>query len=418
MKNNKSWDWQTPEKKIPVQEWEDRFNWVQTLCVSPDGEKIAAIVNTDEMEFDVCVNGETWGDPVEKAWALQFTPGGQLAVLASRDEEWGVGVDGEFWENWFDYAWNLQSTPDGSHIAVTVQKEMEYGMAVNGKTWDHLYQNISGMVLSPQGTTAAVVQVKPLGQADIEGFAAGIFSAALDGKITSDIYMNVRDICFSPQGDAIAYGVRRNRLDYSISGPDAPWQKTFQYTWTPGFADDGKSVIAPVRIGGKWHLFKEDSDFWGRPYEQLWNLEVHNPTGKIAAVVSQKFGKWGICIDGETLDFECDTMISDMQFSEDGSKMAAVYKDHGTWDITVNGQRWHLNADKLWRPVFSPKGDILATRMEKNGRYHLIVNGRVYNTSFDMVFAPQISPDNSHILLKTLSGGIYTRQVLPLDQII
>ena len=45
----------------------------------------------------------------------------------------------------------------------------------------------------------------------------------------------------------------------------------------------------------------------------------------------------------------------------------------------------------------------------------------VRQTMVDMMqvmLADEISPDNCHVLLKTLSGGTYTRQVLPLDQII
>ena len=53
------WDWETPEKKIALSDWTEKFRWVEEPSVSPDGEKIAAIVNLDEGEFNVCVNGQT-----------------------------------------------------------------------------------------------------------------------------------------------------------------------------------------------------------------------------------------------------------------------------------------------------------------------------------------------------------------------
>ncbi len=60
MTHEQSWDWSTDLKEIPIKEWNDRFNWVEDYCISPDGESIAAIVNIDEMLFSVCENW-SWG---------------------------------------------------------------------------------------------------------------------------------------------------------------------------------------------------------------------------------------------------------------------------------------------------------------------------------------------------------------------
>ena len=98
MKDEKTWDWQTEKKEIPVKEWKDSYNWVEEFHVSPDGEKIAAIVNIDEAEFSICMNGETWEETLEKAWALRFLPDGRLVALVANDEEWTVCVDGISWE--------------------------------------------------------------------------------------------------------------------------------------------------------------------------------------------------------------------------------------------------------------------------------------------------------------------------------
>jgi len=418
MKDKQNWDWQTPEKQVPVKEWQDEFNWVQQPCVSPDGEKIAAIVNTDEAEFAVCVNGQTWPETVEKAWSLQFIPDGRLAVLMANDDEWTVGVDGEPWETGFDYIWDLKTTPDGAFIGAAIQTDGEYGMAVNDQMWEQLYQNITGTVLSPQGASAAVVQVVPMGQADITTFASGIFSAALNGEVASETYMDIKDICFDSQGKKIAYAIRKNRLDYSIANHHFPWSSDFQFTWGPCFADHGKSVIAPVRRNGKWFLYKDNADFWNRPFEQVWNIAVHEPSNKIAAIVSEKFGKWSVCENNTMLDFSCDTMISELFYSDNGQLLIALFKDKGTWDIAVNGKKWNLTADKLWAPQVSSDTTVLAARMEKNGRFHLVVNGTVYPEQFEMMFEPAISPDNKKILLKAIKNGIYSRQILSLDKIV
>ena len=61
MTDTSNWDWETKEKLVSdLNEWKSSYNWVEEPYVSPDGEKIAAIVNTDDMEFNICENGKAW----------------------------------------------------------------------------------------------------------------------------------------------------------------------------------------------------------------------------------------------------------------------------------------------------------------------------------------------------------------------
>ncbi len=417
MKDERTWDWQTPKKEIPVKEWQDRFNWIEETHVSPDGEKIASIVNCDEAQFTICVNGDIWDDIFEKAWSLRFMPDGRLAALVSNDEEWTVCLDGISWETRFDYIWDLKVTQDGSFIGIAVQKDMKYGMAVNDTVWNHLYENITGIVLSDQGTSAAIVQVDPLGQADIDGFGSGIFAVAKDGVAQSQKFMNIWDLSFDSTGQQIAYAIRKNRLEYSLVKNNSPWNQTFQSVWKPKFVDKDNSIIAPIRQDGKWGLFKDGTPFWRRKFAQLWKLNVHDHTKKIAAIVSDKFGKWTVLEDEKPWDFYCDTIISDLFYSDSGNQLVAVFKNKGHWDVAVNGKPWNIKADKLWPPVLSSDNKIFATRMEKKGKYYLVVNGKTYQKPFDMVFEPRISPDNDKILLKSIHNGIYSRQILGLDAV-
>ncbi len=100
----KSWD--TGEKKIPFSDWKKAYNWVEEPQTSPDGEKIAAIVNIDEGEFTVCVNGQSWEPVYDKIWYLRFSPDGRATALVSEMGEWTVAVDGVPWENRYGYVWN------------------------------------------------------------------------------------------------------------------------------------------------------------------------------------------------------------------------------------------------------------------------------------------------------------------------
>ena len=45
MTNLTDWDWETPEKQVAMKDWTDRFRWVEEPYASPDGEKVAAIVD-------------------------------------------------------------------------------------------------------------------------------------------------------------------------------------------------------------------------------------------------------------------------------------------------------------------------------------------------------------------------------------
>ncbi|MEX1314148.1 MAG: Tmc redox complex protein TmcD, partial [Desulfotignum sp.] len=140
MEDNTSWDWGTELKEIPVDEWRTRFNWVQSPRVSRDGERIAAIVNLDEMAFNVCVNGEVWEGEYEKIWSLAPISGSGFAAFVARDEEWTVAVDGQEWTHWCDFIWQMMVSPDGRTLGAAFQSDSEYGVLVNDTPWEHRYE--------------------------------------------------------------------------------------------------------------------------------------------------------------------------------------------------------------------------------------------------------------------------------------
>jgi hypothetical protein len=257
-----------------------------------------------------------------------------------------------------------------------------------------------------------------MGQGDIEGFSAGIFSAAVDGSAQSEKFMNIWDISFDNQGKQIAYSVRKNRTDYSLVNNNDLWDKDFQFVWQPQFIGKDNSLVAPVRLAGKWTLFKDGNPFWKKNYGQLWKLTTHQDSGKIAAVISEKFGKWNVTENETPWTIQCDTIISDLYYSDNGDSLFAVFKNKGYWDVAVDGKQWNIKADKLWNPIISSNNEIFATRLEKDKQFYLCVNGKMYKESFDMIFEPAISPDNDKILLKSIKNGIYTRQILNIDNIL
>ena len=158
MDDSSQWDWNLGQRDIAdMASWRSKFNWVEEPQASPDGEKIAAVVNQADGEFTVCVNGQPWESIFDKIWYLRFAPDGRLSALVSEMGEWTVAVDGVAWENKFGYAWNTMFSPGGENIAVAVQRDMAYGMALNDAPWEATFPNMTNPTISPDGTRTAAV---------------------------------------------------------------------------------------------------------------------------------------------------------------------------------------------------------------------------------------------------------------------
>ncbi len=414
MEEKQSWDWSTQVKEIPFKEWESKYNWVEELCISPDGESIASIVNLDEMAFGICENGNLWNGEHEKAWSLKALPDNRYAVCVCQDEEWSLVVDGQPWSNQFDFIWNLNTSKDGSHIGIAFQRDMEYGMAVDNQAWEEGYENITGMTLSQTGKTAAVVQVDGMAAADVDAFAKGVFSVAKDGNPGKERFLNIWDISFDESGDRLAWAVRLDRENYGIAVDGSVWDSRFQAVWRPIFCNGGTNVVAPVRTGGKWFLYKDGSQLWPSAYENIWRLDINPKSNEIAAVVASEFGKWSIAQNDRIWSLSWDGMVRDIYHSKDGSALVAVFKDNGYWGLAVNDRAWRLSCDKLFVPSISDDGSVVAVCFEKDGQYFTAVNDNVVAGPYTYMADPVVSPDKDKVLIKGIVNGIYKRSIAAL----
>ena len=412
MDEKTSWDWHTDLKEIPFKEWEAKFNWVQSPIVSADGECVAAIANSDEMVFNVCVNGRVWEEEYEKVWCLTPVSDHGFAAFVASDEEWTVVVDGEPWSSRCDFLWDMMISSDGKTLAAAFQSDSEYGVIVNDVPWEVQYESMSGAVLASDGSSAAVVQVESIAAADVDAFKKGLFCVAHNGKVQDKRFLNIWDISFDSSAKHIAYGVRLDRESYSIVQDDTIWDNRFQSVWQAEFLDEN-ALIAPVRLNGKWYLFKNNEPFWDTAYNQLWHPAV-SQAGEVAAIVSTPFGRWSVAVNDKIWNLSWDTMISDIFFSQDGSSLAAVYKHKGFWDLAVNRKPWLLCADQVFFSKMSPDGSVVAVVAEKKGQYQLFVNGKILASGFSFMADPVISPDGSKVMLKGIKNGIYKRQIISL----
>ena len=265
----------------------DRRQGLEEPYVSLDGEKVAAIVNTGEEAFNVCVNGVTWERDFDKIWHLRFLPDGCLTALVSELGEWTVAVDGSSWQNMFGYVWNPLYSRYNGHMAVAVQQDMRYCMALDGKPWNQTYANMTYFAMSDCGTkTAGAVQVVDADSGEIHKFKQGTFSAALQGKAWDKTFVNVWNPTISPDGEHLAAEVRQSLYDYTIAVDGQIWDRVYTCVWEPVFHPTKHHVVAPVRVGGHWMLAQDGEILWDRPFVQLWH-QMFSPDGdRIAAVVA------------------------------------------------------------------------------------------------------------------------------------
>ncbi len=412
-----NWDWETGEKVIAVAPWSEQFKWVEEFQVSPDGERIAAIVNQDEAEFRVCVNGEPWEAVFDKAWYLRFSPDGRLTALVSEMGEWTVAVDGTPWETKFGYVWNTLFSRDGRHIAVAVQQDMQYGMALDDACWPDLFANLSNASLSPDGShTAAAVQVEALSEAQIHRFQEGTYSAADNGRPWQGRFVNVWRIAHGPD-ERLAAEVRVNLYEYTIAVDGVCWEQTFPAVWEPVFNPDTGAVTAPVRHSGKWELFQDGSPLWEQGYTQLWHQTFSASGNTLAAIVAPSFGKWTVAVDGKPWPVSFGGMVTDLVISDNGARVAALGKEGDVWRVAVDGTVWAHALDRAWQPVFSPGGEHVAVKVEKDGVYTLAVDGRLWTEAGEALFDPVFSPDGAKLLVKMIKEGKYYRRVVPVTEL-
>jgi uncharacterized protein YrrD len=108
-------------------------------------------------------------------------------------------------------------------------------------------------------------------------------------------------------------------------------------------------------------------------------------------------------------------MVSDVVFSPDGSRLAALAKEGPVWKVVVDGKAWSHRFDMAWPPVFSPNGETVAAKVEKKGQYAFVVNDRMGSQVCEAAWDPVFSPDGDRMLLRSIEDGIYYRRVVPVS---
>lgn len=415
------WDWEKGKRTVLSSVApKDGHLWQEEAYVSPDGETFAAVVRLEDESFSLRVNDGQWEEAFEKAWLPRFAPDGRLTALVMQDDEWTLAVDGEPWEERFAFIWGTMFG-GGGQIVAAVQQDMAYGLCVDGAPWENLFENANEFALRPDGKkSAAVVQVKSLKQADLEGFRSGIFSLAVDGEVWDASFMNLWTPVFDERGgERVACQARLNAFEYTIVVNGEPWSATYNCVWAPAFDPATGALAAPVRQGGRWGMAVDGAIHWQPSYHQCWQQQWSRDGKRLWAVVAPEYGKFTVaCNDkpwGQTFP-----VISDLTLSPDGARAAALASHiNADYRVVVDGAPWQGLWDMAWQPAFSPDSAHVAALMRNaGGKYTYLVDNKPVGESFTQAWSPIFSPDSSAVLLRGIQENALVRIVLPLKDIL
>ena len=417
---SEQWDWERGKRTVlasvaPKAE----YLWQEEPHVSPDGETFAAVVRLEDESFTLRVNEAEWEESFEKVWLPRFTPDGRLTSLVMSDDEWTLAVDGVPWEERFAFIWGTMFG-QGGQIYAAIQQDMRYGLAVDGAPWEELFENANEFALSGDGRkSAAVVQVKSLKQADLEGFRSGIFSLAVDGsRAWEDSFMNLWTPVFDQRGgERIACQARLNAFEYTIVVNGEPWPSSYNCVWEPAFDPATGALAAPVRQGGRWGMAIDAALHWAPKYYQCWQQQWSPDGKKLWAVVAPEYGKFTVACNDKpwTATFP---VITELTLSPDGSRAAALScLRNADYHLVVDGKAWQGPWDMIWKPIFSPDGEHVAILAQSGESFTYLVDNKPVGESFTRAWPPSFSPDSASVLLRGIQNKALVRMVLPLKDI-
>ncbi len=411
-----TWDWEKGKKVIvPSVAPQPGTMWQNELYASPDGSRMAAVVRLEDESFTVRVNDTPWESTFEKAWLPRFGPDGRLTALVMLDDEWTVAVDDVAWEERAAFMWNT-TFGAGGQVYAAVQIDMRYGLCKEGVLWENLFENANCFALRHDGRkSAAVVQMKSLKQADIDGFSSGIYTVAVDGKPWESTFVNLWTPVFDVRGgERVAAPARLNLYEYTVIVNGEPWPATYNCVWEPAFDPATGAITVPVRQGGRWGIASEAAMYWEPTYFQCWNQQWSNDGKHLWAIVAPQYGKFTVARDNKPWAATF-PVVTDLTLSPDGTRAAALAnKQNDNFRIVVDGVAWAGEWDMAWKPVFSPDGQHVAALVRKNNCMSIVMDGKPWRETFTQAWSPAFSPDSRSLLIRAVQDGAFIRQVVPL----
>jgi hypothetical protein len=143
--------WTIAENGSPI--WDGRHVQLWNQRLSPDGERIAAVVAPSFGQWTVAVDDALWPLRIsDLVLPPVFSPDSQRVAAAIRDQErWTMVVEGKVWPESFDMVWDPVFTPDSRSVMAKVERDGRFAVAIDGRVWSPWFEGLWTPVPSPDG---------------------------------------------------------------------------------------------------------------------------------------------------------------------------------------------------------------------------------------------------------------------------
>lgn len=138
--------------------WKRKYVQLWHQKVSPDGNRVAAVVAPDYGQWTIAVDDVPWrdtfGDMVDPPVFSQ--DGSSIAAAVKSNNRWSIAVNGKCWSSTFDMVWDPVLSPGGEIVVAKVEQDGKYAIAANGKLWSPRFDLLWDPVFSPDGNKLLV----------------------------------------------------------------------------------------------------------------------------------------------------------------------------------------------------------------------------------------------------------------------
>jgi len=277
---------------IDDQPWEQNFLSIRDYALSPDGTRVAAVAQLEELPeadvfkffegtWGVVVDGQAWERRFLNAYAPTFSADGARVAVEVRTDicDYTLAQDQALWGTSFGGVWEPRFRPTGGLLA-PVRKQGSWTLAEDGKElWSGRYLQLWQVAVSADGKRVAAVVAPSYGR----------WTIAVDDQVWPTTFGDmVLPPRFSADGRRVAALVKdEGRWTVAVDGQ--PWPEGYAMAWDPVFSPDGATVMAKVEVDGGY-TFAVDGRAWGQRFDKLWD-PVFNPSGHKVLVRGVSGGK-------------------------------------------------------------------------------------------------------------------------------
>lgn len=293
--------------------WEEKYGFIWDTRFAADGDAISVSVQQD-MEYGYSINGEAWGDFFENTNHPVLSPDGtkvasvvqtrnipQADIFTFKEGCFSVAINGQPWDTTFVNCWDTAFDATGEHVAVTVRTSLyDYTIAVDGKAWSSRYQCMWEPRFNPKdGSVVAGARQggkwgmlkddawiwkptmfqcwKPAFSADGANLWAvvcpdfGRWTAAVNGDVWGEKFKQVvSDMTVSPDGKRAAI-IGKTDDQWGIIVDDTRWVGWFEMAYPAVFSPDSKHVgYAVERKGGQMTIIL-DGHAYHKDFDKVWS---------------------------------------------------------------------------------------------------------------------------------------------------